>query len=207
MEESRSKSYFRTLIFTVVASILSMALFGVLFVKRELMTFVILVEIGIFAIIGYCIYSIVNHEKLLSKMNNPNNYNLRFDSCPDYFIKRYDDVSNKEFCSNEYVVVDKKSPLSKKVLMKIVEENGTLPAKHTPTYMMKDKSTGIQIAPKPSDKFMIDTMMAPELLTNKDRCDVIRTNVAPRADGKFDGFKGVPWTYTRTRCDGLYAKY
>ena len=56
MEDNKTKSYYRTLIFTVVASLFSMALFGFLFWKRELLTFVVSVVAGVFAIIVYLIY-------------------------------------------------------------------------------------------------------------------------------------------------------
>lgn len=206
MEDSKAKSYFRTLIFTVVSAILSLALFGLLFWKKELLTFVIIVEVGIFAIIGYLIYVIVQHEKMLNAMNDPRNFKFGFDVCPDYYVKRTDGESNKDFCSNEYVVVDKDSPLQKKLIMKIVDENTALPSSHSPTYTSKDSTTGIKLQPKPSDKFLLDSFFAPELKTNKERCDVINPSVVTQLES-MQGFKTIPWTYTRPRCDGIYGRY
>lgn len=206
MEDSKAKSYFRTLIFTVVSAVLSLALFGLLFWKRELLTFVMIVEVGIFAIIGYLIYVIVQHEKMLSAMSDPKNFKFGFDVCPDYYVKRTDDESNRDFCSNEYVVVDKDSPLQKKLIMKIVDENTALPSSHSPSYISRDGTTGIKLQPKPSDKFMLDNFFAPELKTNKERCDVVNPSVVTQLES-MQGYKNIPWTYTRPRCDGIYGRY
>lgn len=206
MEDNRKVSYFRTLIFTVVSAILSLVMFALLFVKPELKSFVITIEIGIFSIIAYTIYSIVQHEKLLSQMSDPSKFRFGFDSCPDYYIKRIDELTRKDFCSNEYVVVDKESPLQKKLIMKIVDENTTLPLNHSATFTTKDKNTGISLQPIKADKFYLDDFFATELTSNKDRCDVINPNVVTE-NPKFAGYKTIPWTYTRSRCDGLYGKY
>lgn len=209
-KENKNISYFRTLIFTVSAAIFSMALMALWYFKRELVVFVFAVQIGIFAIIGYCIYTIVKYEKTLDDMSNIKNFTVKFDSCPDYYIKRADIVSGKDFCSNEYVVVDKKSPTQKKMIMKILpyqknasgQHDSSMPKKHNTDYMVTDGN--VRREPEPTDKFMLDTFYSSELATVKDKCDVINPNIADRADGKFKGFKTVPWTYAKSRCDGLY---
>lgn len=206
MEDNAKKSYFRTLIFTVISALLSLAIFGLLFWKPELKVFVITVEIGIFAIIGYTIYSIVQHEKLLNQMSDPARFRFGFETCPDYYIKRTDEETRKDFCSNEYIVVDKERPLSNKYLMKIVEENAVLPSKHSATFATKDPETKITSYPAKHDKFYLDDFYAAELVSNKERCDVIDPNVITQ-NPKFEGYKSLPWTYVRSRCDGLYGKY
>jgi hypothetical protein len=206
MEDNKTKSYYRTLIFTVVASLFSMALFGLLFWKRELLTFVVIVEAGVFAIIVYLIYVIVQHERMLNAMSDPRNFKFGFDVCPDYYVKRTDGETNKDFCSNEYVVADKDSPLQKKLIMKIVDENSALPSAHSPSFKSKDSTTGIMLNPKPTDKFLLDDFFAPELKTNKERCDVVNPSVVTQLE-KMQGYKNIPWTYTRPRCDGIYGRF
>jgi hypothetical protein len=206
MEDSRKVSYFRTLIFTVISAILSIVIFGLLYVKPELKAFVITLEIGIFSIIGYTIYSIVQHEKLLNQMSDPARFRFGFDSCPDYYIKRIDEATMKDFCSNEYIVVDKESPLQKKLIMKIVDESTNLPLNHSASFTTKDKNTKILMQPPTMDKFYIDDFNAPELTSNKSRCDIINPNVVTQ-NQKLNGYKTIPWTYTRSRCDGLFGKY
>ena len=210
-KENKNISYFRTLIFTVSAAIFSMALMALWYFKRELVVFVFAVQIGIFAIIGYCIYTIVQYEKTLDEMSNIKNFTVKFDTCPDYYIKRSDIVTGKDFCSNEYVVVDKNSPTQKKMIMKVLpyvenasgqDDNTSMPKIHNTDYMVTDGN--VKREPEPTDKFMLDTFYSAELATVKDKCDVINPNVADRADGKFKGFKTVPWTYAKSRCDGLY---
>ena len=210
-KENKNISYFRTLIFTVSAAVFSMALMALWYYKRELVVFVFAVQIGIFAIIGYCIYTIVQYEKTLDEMSNIKNFTVKFDTCPDYYIKRSDIVTGKDFCSNEYVVVDKNSPTQKKMIMKVLpyvenasgqDDNTSMPKIHNTDYMVTDGN--VKREPEPTDKFMLDTFYSAELATVKDKCDVINPNVADRADGKFKGFKTVPWTYAKSRCDGLY---
>ena len=209
-KENKNISYFRTLIFTVSAAVFSMALMALWYYKRELVVFVFAVQIGIFAIIGYCIYTIVQYEKTLDEMSNIKNFTVKFDTCPDYYIRRSDIVTGKDFCSNEYVVVDKNSPMQKKMIMKVLpydknasgHHNNSMPKKHNTDYMVTDGN--VKRNPEPTDKFMLDTFYSNELVTVKDKCDVINPNIADRTDGKFKGFKNVPWTYAKSRCDGLY---
>ena len=206
MDDNRKMSYFRTLIFTVISAILSLVIFSLLYFKPELKAFVITVEIGIFFIIGYAIWAIVQHEKLLAKMSDPSMFRLDFESCPDYYIKRIDEDTRKYFCSNEYIVVDKESPLEKKLIMKMVDENTNLPLHHTATFNVKDENTKISLPPPIYDKFYIDDFYTVDLTSDKDRCDVINPNVISQNE-KYKGYKTIPWTYTRARCDGLYGKY
>lgn len=206
MEDSRKMSYFRTLIFTVISAILSLVIFALLYFKPELKAFVITLEIGIFSIIGYTIWAIVQHEKLLAQMSDPSRFRFGFESCPDYYIKRIDEETRKDFCSNEYIVVDKESPLEKKLIMKIVDEKTNLPLNHTATFNVRDKNTNISLPPPTYDKFYVDDFFATDMTSNKDRCDAINPNVVSTNE-KYNGYKTIPWTYTRSRCDGLYGKY
>lgn len=205
--ETTKVSYFRTLVFTVIAAIMSLGLFGILFVEggKDWMPFVIAVELGIFGIITYCITLIVQREKLLENQKDAKNYSLKFDMCPDYFIKRYDEITQKDFCSNEYSVIDLNSPFGKRVTMKIVGESDSLPTFHSSTYMNRDPNTKVASPPEPLDKFYTDALYDTSIKTDSERCSIIARNASP--DSKFENkFKQLPWTYARTRCDGLYGK-
>lgn len=201
-------SYFRTLIFTVIAAMLSIALFTALFIEggKRFIPFVITVEIGIFAIIGYCIYLIVQREKFLDSQKDPKNYSFKFDICPDYYIKRYDEQNKKNFCSNEYTIVDKKRPSTTQYTMKIVEEGVSLPSTHSSTFMTVDPTTKLASPPQTWDKFYTDTLYDKSFKNDQARCDAINPSVTSPVDSKVAGLKKVPWTYLRTRCDGLYGR-
>jgi hypothetical protein len=206
--DARKVSYFRTLIFTVFAAVFSLGLFAILFIEggKQFLPFVVTVEIGLFLIIAYCIWLIVVREKFLDNQKDPKNYNMKFDICPDYYIKRYDETKKKFFCSNEYTVVDKKHPSTKSYTMKIVRDTMSLPSTHSSTYMTVDPNTSVAINPETWDKFFTDTLYDTSLKTDRDRCKVVDPSVSPVPGDKFgDGFKKVPWTYVRTRCDGLYG--
>jgi hypothetical protein len=190
-----------------MSAIFSLVLFGLLYFKetRQYLVLIIALEIGIFSIIIYCIWAIVNRERLLDKMKDPNNYVLKFDSCPDYYVKKFDTTLKKDFCSNEYIVYNKLKPLER-VIMKIVDaDKGFLPSSHVTTFY--DRSTGTARTPEPSDKFLLDSMYDSVLKSNKERCDVIDPAIAERADGKLAGYKYLPWTSVKSRCNGLYGKY
>jgi hypothetical protein len=173
---------------------------------KEWLTFVVVVEIGIFSIIGYCIWLIVKREKAIESQRDPKNYSLKFDSCPDYYIKKFDDSVQKSYCSNEYAVVDKKNPLSQKLTMKLIQDGSSAPQNHSTTFITKDAATGSPKKPEPWDKFFTDELYDPVIKSDQERCDIINPSVAAK-DDKFAGkYKSLPWTYVRTRCDGLYSK-
>lgn len=212
MSEERKVSYFRTLIFTVIAAIFSLCLFAVLFVEggRQYLPFVVTVEMGLFLIIAYCIWLIVAREKVLDSQKDPKNYSLKFDICPDYFIKKYDEDSKKFYCSNEYTAVDKKRPSTKSYTMKIVHADTPLPAKHSSTFKVIDPNTSTASDPDTWDKFFTNALYDATLKTDRERCKVVDpAETLATGDAGFKigtGLKKIPWTYVRTRCDGLYGK-
>jgi hypothetical protein len=204
--ENRRISYVRTLVFTIVSALLSIALFSLIFVKgsRDWLLFIIITEIGIFSIIIYCIIAIINREKKIQEMRDPKNYVIKFDNCPDYYVKRYDTSSKGYFCSNEYVVVDPRNT-TKKLIMKLFPENdNSSPPYHSSDFKVKN-GTGPLTDPQPSDKFMIEDMLS-KITTNDERCQVVNPNLVEKSTDKLKGFKSLPWTSVQKRCDTLYSK-
>ena len=63
------KSYYNTLIFTIIAGVVSVALLCILILKKgqEYMPFIVTLEIGIFSIIALCITMILVNEFRQSK--------------------------------------------------------------------------------------------------------------------------------------------
>ena len=204
--ENRRISYVRTLVFTIVSALLSIVLFGLIFIKgaRDWLLFIIITEIGIFSIIIYCIIAIINREKKFQEMRDPKNYVVKFDNCPDYYVKRYDATTKGYFCSNEYVVVDPRNP-TKKLIMKLFPENDNSPPQfHNPEFKIRN-GTGPLTNPQPIDKFMIEDMLS-KVTTVNERCQIVNPNVAEKSTDKLSGFKVIPWTSVQKRCDTLYSK-
>jgi hypothetical protein len=204
--ENRRISYVRTLVFTIVSALLSIALFALVYVKgfSDWLLFIIITEIGIFSIIIYCIYTIINREKKLQEMRDPKNYVIKFDNCPDYYVKRYDTASKGYFCSNEYVVADQRNP-TKKLIMKLFAENdNSSPPTHNANYKVTN-GTGPTTDPQPMDKFMIDNFLT-QLATNEERCQIVNPDVVEKSSDKLLGYKSIPWTNVQKRCQTLYSK-
>lgn len=204
--ENRRISYVRTLVFTIVSALLSIALFAMIFVKgaRDWLLFIIVAEIGIFSIIFYCIYAIINREKKLQAMRDPNNYVIKFDNCPDYYVKRYDTATKGYFCSNEYVISDTRNP-TKNLIMKVYAENdNSSPPNHNADFKVKNDS-GPVTDPQPMDKFMIDDFLT-KLTTTNERCQVVNPNVVEQSTDALKGYKNIPWTSVQKRCETLYSK-
>ena len=108
MLDSKKFSYKNTLIYTIITAIVSVGLLVLLAFKGffDYIYLIAIVELGIFCIIGYCIFRIINYEKGLDRMKlNSNNF-IAFNECPDYFVKKFD-TSGTPYCSNEYQVKDK----------------------------------------------------------------------------------------------------
>ena len=212
----KQKSYFRTLVFTVIATFVSIALMGALIISPQVKKFTVLIatiEIGLFITIVYCIRQVIRKEKQFAEMSDPNNYVVNFDSCPDYFMRKYDEMSRKFYCSNEYVV-EHPVDSTKKAIMKMMLFDPTETALQFPNYHSNEYMNmqgGTSSNPIPSEKFYSDVFQDKSLPDNLKRCNLVDdSSVAdvpndPIANRK--EFKKLPWTSVRSRCNGLYARY
>lgn len=205
-EENQRVSYVRTLVYTITAAVLSIVLFGLMFLEgaRTWFLSIIIIEIGIFAIIFYCIFTIVNWEKKMEQLRDPKNYVIKFDNCPDYYVKRYDTATKGYFCSNEYVVTDKRNPTKVLIMKLFAEEDKSSPATHNADFMEKN-GTGPAVKPKPIDKFMMEDIMS-KVQTLNERCQIVNPNVPESSTDKLTGYKTIPWVSVQRRCDTLYSK-
>jgi hypothetical protein len=179
--------------------------------SRNYLAFIVTIEVGLFLIIAYCIVTIMNKEKLFDEMSNPKNYVVKFDDCPDYFNRKYDESTRKFYCSNEYIV---EHPLdsSRQAIMKMMlydpnNVNIQFPNNHSNEYMNVNGS--VPTKPIPSEKFYVDVFQNKTLKDTSDRCSLVddssvkvfeNDTIENRAD-----YKKLPWTSVRSRCNGLYA--
>lgn len=206
MEDQRRVSYVRTLTYTIFAGILSIALFAVLFIKggRDFLVAITILEFGIFVVIFSCIYAIINRERALAKMKDPKNYVIKFDDCPNYYVKRFDNATSQYFCSNEYVVADKRNP-TEKLIMKINDASDmSAPDTHSPTFVARN-SAGMVQQPPVWDKFMVNDIYK-QLDNDQDRCAAITRDGQDKPTDKIQGYRTLPWTSVKERCSSLYGK-
>lgn len=160
-------SYFNTLIFTIIASIVSLLLLAALFFEifKDYMIFIVTVEVGIFCIIGWCIYKIVSNANTLDKYKQQANFKIDFTPCPDYYVGK--GVDGQTICSNEYIVEDE---YHNKRIMKIYPADDQLnsyplPNLHVPTYYNDAK---------PIEKYDSTLIAsAQDLQTTRDKCGAI----------------------------------
>ena len=152
-------------------------------------------------------------EKQFLEMSNPENYVVKFDDCPDYFNKRYDEASKKFYCSNEYIV---QHPLdnTRQAIMKIMLHDPTntsiqFPDYHSDEYM--NNKGGTTSKPIPSEKFYSDVFQTKNLKDTLQRCGLVDDSSVQQIENdpieNRKEYKKLPWTSVRSRCNGLYAKY
>jgi hypothetical protein len=206
MYDQQRKSYENSLIFTGIAAGLSLLIFAALAFNgmwQQYLVFFVTLELGIFAIIGLCLTRLLTYNKEFDKLKDPKNYKLSFDSCPDYYAKRFDPVAKQYFCSNEHIVVNHQNPSKPRRIMKIVDENTSLPDVHNPNLILSKQS--------PVDKFTMNTLYADTIKTDNMRCQIVSPKGSAFAGSDtdpvkkmYDEFKKVPWTEVQSRCSGLY---
>lgn len=191
-------SYFNTLIFTIVAGIISLLLLLSLFsdtVKQNAFYFIIAVEIGIFTVIGICIFQIIANEAKLRALKKQIGAKINFYDCPEYFTKEEKDGDT--LCVNNYTIRDISG---KKLTLRIypVDKDMPLPsALPTSTITKNEKFSLYQIE------------QDPEFKTAKDQCAFVlsepNVNSATSSAQKerlnrYVGYSKLPWMHARSRC-------
>lgn len=194
--ENSKISYFNTLIFTIVAAIISLLLLlSLIFeqVRKNAMIFVIALEIGIFTIIMICIWQIVANEKHLNALRNTVSPKISFSECPDYYTKATE--NNQVVCLNNYQITD--GTVSYTIL--IYPEDKELP-------MIIPDDVNLTKA----DKFnLYDLEQNPDFKSARDQCAPIMTepnlNAAATPEEteklkKLQNYSKLPWTHAQARC-------
>ncbi len=185
-------SYFNTLIFTIISGIVSVALVILLFFKvgQKFKVAIIAVEVGIFAIIAYCITMIITRERRLNQIKANSNFVVNFDECGDYYVKR-SDASGNYFCSNDHAIIDEKGD---KYTMKIYpSENHVLPTANGINYNNGDN--GMMPNARMETYKLKELDQSPVLKTTADKCAPLFVENAA-----FKEYSHIPWTYARARC-------
>lgn len=189
-------SYFNTLIFTVITGIISLGVLCLLFfdIGKRFLYFIIAFEIGVFALIGFCLYVIISTE--MAKKKNKIKYVVRFDECPDYYTKKVKD--GKEYCINKYVVKDSRGNVFIAVISPA--EIGNVPIDVPKTISTQESTsdplyTNFELRALENDQ---------EIKTLEEKCKLMYT--APPSDDKYMAhmhYHFIPWTYAKSRCESV----
>jgi hypothetical protein len=199
MNDNKKISYKNTLIYTIVTAIVSLLILALLFIPSmfDYIYFIAVIELGIFIIIGVCIYKIINFEKNLNKLRDQDTYYIPFSECADYFVKKNDTKGNT-YCSNEYTVKDQ---YGNDKIMKIYPNTKSLPDKHNNTTIA---DITLNTSDK-HDKYSLNQIPDSKLLkTNQQKCSVLFVEPTATNLAAFTGYTEIPWTYLRGRCETFY---
>ena len=112
------QSYTGTLVFCIIASVVSIAIVTMyFFINLEPVKYLLLtILICLVAIIVSAIVAVVLYEKKIAKEESiASDQPIQGISCPDYFTKRYDDTDRKYYCESAY-------KLSKDTVLKVGEQ-------------------------------------------------------------------------------------
>jgi hypothetical protein len=196
--ETNKVSYFNTLIFTILAGILSLTLLILLYYKnfRDFLPFIITLEVGIFGLIIICIFQIIYNEIFLNKLKKNMQYVMDFNTCPDYYTKR--DNGSHEICSADYIYIDKNK---KRWIMKIYPVNditntlsGSRPLPSTVSFDYKGNE------PK-YEKFPLHEIENEKTLkTYSDKCGILFSDPNDPTLAYLKGYNVIPWTTMNSKC-------
>lgn len=197
MSDNKKIEYFNTLIFTVITGIVSLIVLCLLFFDfgKKFVYLIIVFELGVFIIIGMCIYEIVKAE---GRKKDVDGYTIRLDQCPDYYSSV--SLNGTDYCMNWFFGKD---AFGKKVLMRV--------------YPLRD-AFGNEISVEPeiqrsaltptatnnyANFALYDLEKEERLPTQNKKCDVIFKTPTDTNLSKYAGHSVVPWTYARSRCQSL----
>lgn len=187
--ESSKISYFNTLIFTIISGVISLVLLMLLFFEfgKEWMYLIITVEVGIFSVIGICLYQIIKNELLINGLKKGLPQRISFSECPDYFLRG--ENNGVTVCNNNYPVVDNRG---RKFTLRIYPLDTDLPTSlPIPLLDVNEQIKLYEI--EQSNRVLKDAKEECAVVMNEP--PVGNTDLRP-----FRGYSKLPWTHARSRC-------
>lgn len=185
--ENSKISYFNTLIFTIVSGIISLILIVLLFfnVGKDLIYLIVTMEIGIFSVVGICLYQIIKNETDIKNMKKNLPERVSFNECPDYFIKS--DEKGTIVCKNSFKSRDgDNNEYNTRIYPADIELPNPLPENSLQKY---EKFNLFHI--EQSNKL---------LKAGRDQCAVINSTPPNVELAEFRDYSKIPWTHARSRC-------
>ena len=198
MEKDKKISYFNTLMFTIFTAIASLGVLSFLLFDfgKKFLYFIIAFEVGVFILIGYCIYKIIKGDK--KAKDNKTKYVVRFDECPDYYSKKI--INGDDFCFNEYLVKDDQG---KPLLIKLTpaEIDGTAISPESYATLNNNVPTTDDYR-----KFKLHRLETDEKIADfSDKCKLVfsKPNVSDSKYDNYTHYPDIPYTYIKSRCASL----
>lgn len=188
MASDNSKiSYFNTLIFTIVSGIISLVLIVMLFFPfgKGLIYMIVTMEIGIFSVIGVCLFQIIKNELYIANMKKNLPDRVSFSECPDYYIRVEEQGVTK--CKNNYIARDvsnNKTPI--RIYPSSVDLPKVLPQDSQVTF---EKFNLYEI--EQSNKLLKEA---------REECAVLDSSPMDTNLTAFKDYSKIPWTHARARC-------
>ena len=209
MTNTNHASYYNVLVFTIITGIFSLILLLLLFFDefKGFIKFVITVEIGLFAIIVWCIYIITKASKKKALPNLVINYG----DCPDYYIKNTDN-SGTPYCENKYLY---QQPNGSKYLMSIFPASNYNTA-NSYTSLGSSNHTQFNVPAGPSNAYTWFPYTDTSVIGNvglsscpnstepnlQAKCSLMYSDPPTTSANAFmAGTKNIPWTYMQSRCE------
>jgi len=202
MAQTDKLSYINTLIFTLIAGVISLALLCILLfpIGKKFLVFVVSVEIGILTIIAFCIYKIATNESYLRRLRDSNNIVVNFEQCGDYYVKNINQFG-KEVCTNNYVVTDETNT---RYVMKIWDAGasnipGNNNIREDQVNFFGNSNANASDATNRRELYALKELATSSNLTTfTDKCKPFYYNVP-----NFSEYQGIPWTYAKSRCQSF----
>lgn len=193
--ENTKISYFNTLIFTIIAGIISLLLLLSLFsekVKEMGFYFIVAVEIGIFSVVAICIYQIISNEAKLNALKKNQEAKIAFTECPDYYIKY--DQDGETYCANNYTVMD---ALGNRLVMRIYPSDTRLP--DLPA-SVQDKNEIFNLYQLQQSKDLTNAKQQCGPIFQEPNINAASTPAQAEQLRQYIGYSKLPWSHARTRC-------
>lgn len=201
MSSDNKVAYFNTLIFTIVTGIVSLIVMSLLLfqIGKTFMIFIITFEIGVFIIIGMCIYQIVKAEK---DKNEKHDYMINIDQCPDYYSKVKNSSNQTDYCLNWYrgkdmygeETIQRLFPMKDKL-----NEDISIPPSFENSFVDGDPTTS-------TNNYMSFELLKLQNDKNFDqskKCGFLFTKATGTNTASYEDHYLVPWSYARSRCQSL----
>lgn len=195
--ESSKVSYFNTLIFTIVSGIISLILLILLFLKigQDWAYLILTVEVGIFIVIGICVFQIIRNEKIRNNLKNNLEERISFYECPDYFNKV--SIDNINYCKNDHTYTNTDG---RKYTMKIYPDDPSTPLPPSLPAVNTSKNESFPLN---------EIEQTVQFKTAIEECNMVlnEPNLAQASSSaekdflkKYEGYSKLPWTHARSRC-------
>jgi len=197
MSSNKKIEYFNTLIFTVITGIVSLIVLCMLFFDfgKKFVYLIIMFELGVFVIIGLCIYEIMKAE---TKKTNVDGYQIRFNQCPDYYSSV--SLNGTDYCMNWF---QGKDAFGKDVIIRVYPLQDSFGNEIT----VNKEFPASELTPAQTSTYtnfaLYDLEKEERLPTQNKKCDVIFKPSRDTNLAKYAGHSVVPWTYARSRCQSL----